>query len=156
MKCHYLHSPPHVFEYYTTFTLGIWSMLLNSHDLFFHLILLSITISWCNASVNPSTLAICLCSCNNTALHAEFSVLSSTVHLFSHCETVHIVSVLHCFSALSVKLLFTWIGSVAPHTRKTTNELNGWMLVMTEETESSQFIQYCAFPFINFYFHFVL
>lgn len=97
-----------VFEYYTTLTLGIWSMLLNAHDLFFHLILLSITTSWCNAPVNPCTLTICLCSCNNTALHAawmpimtnaEFSVWCGTVLRFIHCKIVRVC----CLFASSVK-----------------------------------------------------
>lgn len=57
-----------VFEYYSAFTLGIWSMFLNARDLFFHLILLSITTSWCNASVNPCILTICLCICNNSVV----------------------------------------------------------------------------------------
>lgn len=105
-------SAKRVFEYYTIFTLGIWSMLLNAHDLFFHLILLSITTSWCNAPVNPCTLTICLCSCNNTALHAawmpmmtnaEFSVMCSTVPWFIRCKIVHIFTALHCLFASPVK-----------------------------------------------------
>lgn len=92
---HCLHSLQRcMFEYYNTFTLGIWSLLLNAHDLFFHLILLSITTSWCNAPVNPYTLTICLCGANNTALHAawmtimtntEYFVLCGAVLWFSHC-----------------------------------------------------------------------
>ena len=91
---------------------GFGSMLLNAHDLFFHLILLSITTSWCNASVNPCTLAICLCSCNNTALHAawmpvmtntEFSVLWSAVKWSIHCKIVHKFTPLHFLSASLVK-----------------------------------------------------
>lgn len=93
-----------VFEYYSTFTLGIWSLLLNAHDLFFHLILLSITTSWCNAPVNPCTLTICLCSCNNTALHAAWMTIMTNA--VQHCTLVQ--PLLNCrYNFLVLHHLFT-------------------------------------------------
>lgn len=103
LKWQHLHSLQNVFQYFAScYLIGILSMLLNSHDLFLYPILPSVTTSWCNAPMNSCTLTICLCSCNNSALHTAW------MPIITECWICSAISL--CPDSSSAKWCINWLA----------------------------------------------